>query len=170
MNIKIVKVDISQINILINLVKFYCYEWSQYNGIEINENGEFEFEHHIHSFFNNERRHAFFIMADGKIAGFVLIDDDFDYDKNADYAISEFFIMHTYRRNGIGKRAAIEILKMFPGTWEIKMHPANTISMQFWKSVVSELTAGDYTYIQSYEQARYGDGSKGNIISFRFQP
>jgi len=159
-------VPIDQKQTLINLVKMYCYEWSQYNGIDLDSNGEYAFERDIDRFFTKERHFPFFIKVDEKLAGFVLVDDDFDLDKNSDYAISEFFVMHKYRREGVGKQAAREIFIRFPGRWEIKMHPQNTISIKFWKSVVGELTNNNYSFIESCEQARYMDGSLGTIIQF----
>jgi len=168
MNIELVEITISQLNMLLNLVKFYCYEWSQYNGIEIDNNCEYEFEHHIKKYFSEEKHYPYFIMVDKKIAGFILIDDDFDYNKNSDYAISEFFVMYKYRCNGIGKIAATEIIKKLPGKWEIKMHPNNKISIDFWNNVVSNITNGKYEYIKSCEKARYSDGELGMIISFEY--
>jgi len=169
MKTELVKIDISELNLLLNLVKFYCYEWSQYNGIEIDDNCEYEFEHHINNYFIKENHYPYFIIVDNKIAGFVLIDNDFDYNKNSDYAISEFFVMYKYRRNGIGKIAATEIIKTYPGIWEIKMHPNNIISIKFWNNIVSILTNGKYECIKSCEKAKYNDGKLGSIITFEYK-
>lgn len=159
-------VTIGEKDILRNLVKMYCYEWSQYNGIDIDDNGEYAFENDLDRFFTREKHFPFFVRHEGKLAGFVLIDNDFDYDKGSDYAISEFFVMHKYRRMGIGSQAADEVFGRFPGKWEIKMHPANKISVEFWKSVADRATDGDYLLIEGCEKAKYADGEFGTIISF----
>jgi predicted acetyltransferase len=169
MNTELVEVDISQHNMLLNLIKFYCYEWSQYNGIDIDNNCEYEFEHYIKNYFSKEKHYPYFIMVDKKIAGFILIDDEFDYNTNSDYAISEFFVMYKYRRNGIGKIAATEIIKKLPGKWEIKMHPNNNISIKFWNDVVENITNGKYEYVESCEKAKYSDGELGTIICFEYK-
>lgn len=152
--------------ILLNLVKMYCYEWSQYNGIDIDDKGEYAFEHDLDRFFTRKDHFPFLVRHGGKLAGFVLIDDDFDYDKGSDHAISEFFIMHKYRRMGIGSRAADEVFRRFPGKWEIKMHPGNKASVEFWTSVVNRATNGDYLLVEGCEKARYADGKAGTILSF----
>lgn len=169
MNVDLDLVSAGKKQALKNLVKMYCYEWSQYNGIDIDQNGEFAFERDLDRFFSRERHFPYFVLLDGRIAGFVLIDDDFDYHKDSDYAISEFFILHKYRRMGIGKRAAVEAIKRHPGKWEIKMHPKNKGSIVFWKAVAEEIVGGDYAIAAECGEARYCDGSLGTIMGFRWR-
>ncbi len=149
-----------------NLVKMYCYEWSQYNGIDIDQNGEYAFERDLDRFFSRERHFPYFTLLDGKIAGFVLVDDDFDVFTDSDHAISEFFILHKYRRMGIGKRAAIEAITRHPGKWEIKMHPRNKGSIGFWRAVAEAIVGDDYAIVAECEKARYFDGSLGTVLGF----
>lgn len=159
-------VTCEQKNILKNLIKMYCYEWSQYNGIDINEFGEYAFEHDIDRYFTEADNYPYFIRNGGKLAGFVLIDTDFDYDKNSDHAVSEFFVLYKYRKMGIGRSAATETFNKHKGKWEIKMHPMNKTSIDFWTDVVGKATNGKYHIIKNCEQAKYSDGNLGTIIVF----
>jgi predicted acetyltransferase len=150
-----------------SLVKMYCYEWSQYNGIDIDENGDFAFERDVDKFFTADEHYAYLIRADGKIAGFVLVDTDIDYYKDSDHAISEFFVLYKYRRSGVGKQAAKEAFERHKGGWEIKMHPKNGVSIEFWKRVVAETAkGGTYAMKEGCEEARYHDGALGTFIGF----
>lgn len=166
MNIEVVKVTSEEKSILQNLIKMYCYEWSQYNKMDVNKNGEYDFEHHLSDFWEKEKHIPFFIKVNSNLAGFVLIDDDFIINKNADYSISEFFVMHKYRRAGVGRYAAKSIFDKHRGKWEIVQHPHNMTSIEFWSSVVNEYTGGQFTLIKSCSRMLYNDGSLGDIITF----
>ena len=119
MDITINEVQKSEEPILLNLVKMSCYEWSQYNLFDVNEKGEYPFEKYLPMYFENSRRHCFFVKADGILAGFALIDDDFAVNQNSDYSMGEFFVMYKYRRNGIGKIMAEYLFNQFRGKWEV---------------------------------------------------
>lgn len=166
MNVQVVKVPLEEKKILGNLLKMYCYEWSQYNKFDVNDQGEYEFEKHISDFWDKENHYPFFIKVNGILAGFVLIDDDFVLHQNYDYAMSEFFIMHKYRRAGVGRYAAKAIFNMFHGKWEIGRHPHNIASVKFWNSIVDEYTDGKYEIVESCKDFMYHDGTYGDIISF----
>lgn len=166
MNIEIVQVPLEEKPVLKNLLKMYCYEWSQYTEFDVNDQGDYEFEYHISDYWNKEKHYPFFIKVNGILAGFVLIDNDFVLHKNYDYAVAEFFIMHKYRRAGIGRYVAKAIFDMFHGKWEIAQHPHNIASIKFWENVVREYTDGKYEIIRSCKDFVYHDGTRGDIISF----
>lgn len=167
MNVEVVKVPIEEKQILNNLLKMYCYEWSQYNGFDVNEKGEYQFEYHLINFWEKENHYPFFIKVDGVLAGFVLIDNEFALYKDANYAISEFFVMYKYRRSGVGRYAAKAIFDEFHGKWEIVQHPHNTTSIGFWDSVVAEYTNGNYESTRSCKDVKYHDGTYADILSFK---
>lgn len=169
MNVSLLLVPVEKKFVLRNLVKLYCYEWSQYNGIELDQNGEFAFERDLDRFFTRERHYPYFVLLDDRIIGFVLIDNDFDLRKDSDYAISEFFILYKYRRMGIGKWAAIEAIKRHPGKWEIKMHPKNKGSVSFWTAVAEEIVGTDYAITPECDAARYHDGALGTVLGFHWR-
>ncbi|WP_372237772.1 GNAT family N-acetyltransferase [Paenibacillus sp. P46E] len=106
------------------------------------------------------------MKVNGILAGFVLIDDDFVLHPNFDYSMGEFFILHKYRRSGVGRYAAKAVFDMFRGKWEIGEHPDNISSIRFWDSIINEYTDGKYEIIKSCSNLVYHDGTCGNVISF----
>jgi len=166
MDIAIEKVRLEEKSILGNLLKMYCYEWSQYNGLDVDDQGIYEYEHHLSNYWIKEKYYPFFVRVDGVLAGFVLIDTDFDIHFNYDYAMSEFFIMYKYRRAGIGRYVARNIFDMFHGNWELKRHPQNGVAVKFWDSVIDEYTGGNYEIINACKNVVYQDGTCADILSF----
>jgi len=166
MNIKIVKVLLEEKPILLNLLKMYCYEWSQYNKVDVNNRGEYDFEYHLSDYLEKENHYAFFIKVDGILAGFVFIDDDCLLHADSNYAMAEFFVMHKYRRAGVGRYVAKAVFDMFHGKWEVGLNPHNLPSVGFWDSVVREYTGGKYELVKSYPKFVYHDGTLGDIFSF----
>jgi predicted acetyltransferase len=166
MNIEVVKVTMEEKQTLSNLVKMYCYEWSQYNKFDVNDQGEYKFEHHLFKFWEKESHYPFFIKVNGKLAGFVLVNNEFELHLDSDYAISEFFVMYKYRRGGVGRYAAKAVFDMFHGKWEIVRHPHNADSVEFWDSVVKEYTDNKYEITKSCKDIVYNDGTLGDVISF----
>ncbi|MGB4439992.1 MAG: hypothetical protein WBJ13_12400 [Sedimentibacter sp.] len=54
MNVEVIQVPVEEKQTLNNLLKMYCYESSQYNKFDVNDKGEYEFEHHLSVFLNKE--------------------------------------------------------------------------------------------------------------------
>lgn len=103
--------------------------------------------------------HAFFIVHDGELAGFALVESGTEDDP---HIIREFFIMRKFYRRGFGKAAAVKLFDLFPGKWSItqidKIEPARA----FWRKIIGEYTCGMYTerydlrnrYIQEFDSAQ----------------
>ena len=157
--------------VLQSLAKMYCYEWSQYNGIEVNEQGDFPFEKYVPTYWQSPARRAFLFRVSGdagaRWAGFALMDEDFVLEPAADHSMAEFFVMHRYRRVGLGKWAALELFRRFPGEWELGRNPKNLGSVPFWDRVVSEATGGAFVLKRSAPEHRYPDGTLGDVFRFR---
>ena len=153
--------------VLRNLLKMYCYEWSQYNTLEVNADGNFAFETCVSDYWTKEGYHALLISVHGTWAGFVLFDKEgLIVHKDYDYSLAEFFVMYTYRRGGVGRYVAKYLFDSFPGTWEIGYHPKNTPSVYFWDKVVNEYTNGAYEVRRSCPENKYHDGTLGDVLSF----
>ncbi len=166
MNITIEQVKDCEREALANLVKMYCYEWSQYNLFDVDCNGVYPFEQYLHNYFERPRRYNYLARVDGIIAGFALIDDDFVLHDDYDYSMGEFFVMYKYRRQGVGRYMAKYLLDHHKGKWEIGFHPKNVASGEFWLSVIDDYTCGEYTLKTGCPNLKYNDGSHGSVISF----
>ena len=164
MNIELVEALPEARSILKQLLELYCYEWSQYNKLDVNEKGSFEFANS--DFWAKKDNFPFLIKVDQKWAGFVLVDKDFAMGKDCDFAISEFFVMYKYRTAGIGRYVAKEIFNKFHGKWEVMCHPKNEISIRFWKRVIDDYTKGNFEYIDECKEVVYQEGSYGTLFFF----
>jgi len=141
------------------MIELYNYDFSEYSNDDINEYGYFGYPH-IDAYWNEEGRYPYFIRADGKLAGFVLVRSCCEYnDLSEPYNIAEFFVMKKYRKKGVGKYAAKKIFDKFSGGWEISVWSNNRIAQCFWKSVVDEYVKGKYTAFTS---------SENEIVGFTF--
>lgn len=166
MNIELKQVTVTEKEILRNLLEKYEYEFSQWNKLDVNSLGLYGYNY-LDCYWTEEKRYAYFIMVEGKIAGFAMINDYPEVDEPTDYCLSEFFIMLKYRNKGIGKIAAYKVFDLFHGKWQLKMHPHNKASVCFWNNIISEYTNNKYSLIKSYPNTEYEDGTLGDVILFQ---
>lgn len=164
MDIQVERVPLKDKPILENLLSMYCYEWSQYDKSDVNSQGSYGYR--IDEYWENDNFHPFFVKVDGVLAGFVLVNNEFDIHTDYDYAMAEFFIMYKYRLSGIGQYVANTIFDRFHGKWELKRHPHNTASVAFWDKVVDAYTQGNFEIIKSCPSVVYHDGTYADILSF----
>ena len=131
---------------LINLYNF-DYDFTNYLNDEIPENGFFYGD--ADYYMNEVKARNFFIRVDGKIAGYAIIMDGgccYLEDENA-HNIDEFFVTRKFRRQGVGKTAALMAFEMFKGKWEVCQMQDNIRAQKFWMAVISEYTNGDFQQV-----------------------
>lgn len=156
MNVTIESISVEQKSVFVQMMELYNYDFSEFSGADLNEFGYFGYSH-IDDYWNEEGRFPFFIRADGKLAGLVLVRSCSEYNDLRDpHNIAEFFVMKKYRKKGIGKKAAKEIFDKFAGGWEISIWRNNNVAKEFWKSVVHEYTKGKYTKFSSSDNKTEG--------------
>ena len=134
-----------QKSVFIQLLNLYNYDFTEYENSDINESGYFN-DYYSDDLFTDDTRKHFFIRADGKLAGFMIIrNGGYRYleDKNA-HTVDEFFVMKKYRRNGVGSFAAKTAFDMFRGIWEVCQMQNNIPARKFWKSVIADYTQNNY--------------------------
>jgi len=135
MEIKITLVGIKDKEILRTLVNDYQKE------IVKSENPE-EYKY-LDSYWQKPNRYPYFIEVDGKIAGFVLVNNYNLIEKDAKN-VSEFYIKREFRKKSIGKMSAKKVFDLFPGKWEVRELESNTVAQKFWRNVIEEYTGNNY--------------------------
>lgn len=145
-NFKIEKVKLENKTVLKNLTELYKYDFSEFDPEDVNEHGLYEYMYVDH-YFTEEGRFPFFIKVNKKYAGFALIREIEENDRTY-YSMSEFFVMKKYRKNGVGKQAAIQLFCKFPGEWEVAEMEENTPAQAFWRKVISLYTNNEYREIR----------------------
>jgi len=132
--------------LLRNLYQLYLYDFSEFMGWDVDAQGRFD-ESDLRGCWDDPRRHQYLIRADGRLAGFVMIDE-------VDHSIltgerdvilmREFFVLRAYRRHGVGRIAARRAFELFPGRWEVFQLRENVVAQAFWRKVIGAYTAGRY--------------------------
>lgn len=156
MHINIEPILPEQKSVFIQMMELYSYDFSEFSHNDINEYGYFGYPY-IDSYWSDKGRYPFFIRADGKLAGLVLVRSCCEYNNLSDpHNIAEFFVMKKYRHKGVGKTAALKIFDMFPGGWEISVWSDNLPALNFWEKVAAEYTNGKYSTFAAKEKGVIG--------------
>jgi predicted acetyltransferase len=96
--VEIVAVLSTEISTVRNLFQFYEYDFSEIEGARVAEDGRF---HHLD---NAAFEQAYFIQANGDLAGFALVNRKASHvvDGEIVWWMQEFFIMRRYRHASLG--------------------------------------------------------------------
>jgi predicted acetyltransferase len=141
--VEIVTVLSTEISTLRNLFQFYVYDFSEIEGARVAEDGCF---HHLD---NVAFEQAYFIQANGDLAGFALVNRKASRVVAGDVVwwMEEFFVMRRYRRASLGRQAARLVIDRHPGTWEVTETPNNTAAIAFWRKVLAAYAYEEIEYI-----------------------
>jgi predicted acetyltransferase len=120
-----------------NLIQFYIYEFTLFQEIKLEENGSYA-PFDLKPYWTEPDLHAFFILYEGELAGFALIES------GEPNVILEFFVLRKFYRRGFGKMAAIKLFDQFPGKWSITQVEKNEPARYFWRKIIGEYTGGNY--------------------------
>jgi len=151
---------------LANLVEKYLYEFTLLDPDDVDDTGNYGYAY-LDDYFKDERRWAYFFRVGGKLAGFCMVNNYAEPDDRPfDFCMCEFFVMHKYRRHGVGKQAFYEILKRHSGVWKLGFHPKNPAA-HFWKHCIAEkIPAGKIDFIHAYPTFTFGDGTHADMFFF----
>jgi predicted acetyltransferase len=155
--------------LIAGLMQFYYYDFSELEP-EGSANLDFDSEGAIYrlspdllDFWRVPGRAGLIIRQDGKPAGFALLNqhshrDDGHVERN----MSEFFVARKFRRRGVASEALRQILRAYPGRWEVAVMARNPAAQEFWPRAIA--AAPNVSDIVRHE----GDGEhwRGPIWSF----
>jgi predicted acetyltransferase len=102
--------------------------------------------------FSDHASHPFAILDSGVRVGFALVTRPHG---GARHRLSEFFIVASARRRGLGRAAAQLLFSRFGGEWEIVEDEQNRAALAFWRSVIGALTQGRYRESRSGGEVRH---------------
>jgi predicted acetyltransferase len=144
MDIELVPVTLNEKSVLRQLLELYAHDFSEFDGADVNGHGLYGYKY-LDQYWTEACRHPFFIVVDGRLAGFVLVNDECTIlEEPGAKSVAEFFVMRKYRGKGVGRAAAIEVFDLFPGLWEVSQHEANAPARRFWEEVIGAYTGGHY--------------------------
>ncbi|WP_168203719.1 GNAT family N-acetyltransferase [Humibacter ginsenosidimutans] len=136
--------------LLDRLMQLYLYDFSEFDGRELDDEGRYEYIW-LDAYWTDDDRRAYLIRSDGRPVGFALV-------RLTDpVEMAEFFVMRPFRSHGIGRRAAQQILALHVGDWRISEVKGNDAAVGFWRVVIpvafSEHMLADGTREQRFRVA-----------------
>lgn len=125
------------------LLQLYLHDFSEHAPLgspygEVSEDGLFQYPW-LSTYWREAGRVPLLLRADGRIAGFALLNRWSALDRPLDRAVAEFFVVRKYRRARVGMRAAHLIFRRYRGRWEIPVAHYNEAALRFWRSTVAAL-------------------------------
>jgi len=118
-----------------NLLELCRYDYSEFNGDDLDDSGFFGYTYLDH-YWTEPGRYPFLLRVEGKLAGFVLVRQLDDMDALT-YEMAEFFIVRKYRRQGLATLAALAIFARFPAVWRLHQEAGNLPAQMFWHKVLA---------------------------------
>ncbi|MGE5704730.1 MAG: GNAT family N-acetyltransferase [Clostridia bacterium] len=139
------KVEPDHMHILKNLFEYYVYEFSAYiPTIAFQANGTFGYESFA-KFFTEPGFFPYFIFADGKMAGFVVVQQANETGEHPCFLIKEFFVAKQFNGRGVGKKAAFLAFDLYKGNWIVTQIKPNLPAQAFWRKVIASYTNQNFT-------------------------
>jgi predicted acetyltransferase len=153
--------------LLANLLELYIHDLSEaFPAIQMGPEGRFGYPKLPLYWSEPERRFAFLIHCDGRVAGFVLATRGSPASDDPEVLdVAEFFILRRYRRSGVGRHAAFLLWNRFPGQWTVRVSEGNPAAIPFWAGVTAHFSSGAVV-----ESSRPGNPNAWRVFSFNSTP
>lgn len=151
--------------VLRRLFQLYAYDFSEMLGLDVGEDALFHANDPLAGCWAGKGRHAFLSRVDGRIAGFVILDERSRLTGDPEVMdVAELFVMRKYRRHGVGTICALSAFDRFPRKWEVRERRENVPAIAFWRRTIHRYTAG------RFDETVYDDDRwRGPVQSFDAQ-
>jgi len=117
------------------LWQLYWHDLSESRGSLPNEHGLFKTAHLDAYRGHPDATDSFLVTYGGAPAGFAFVTRlDGPY-----RSIGDFFVVRAVRRRGVGRVVALDLIRRYPGPWEIAFQAENRGAPEFWRGVAAEL-------------------------------
>lgn len=122
-----------------NLYQFYAYESSDWEEEDVELDGRFYIhDEHLQRYWQAAGWGAYLVLADGFIAGFVLVEHSELTGIHA-LELADLFILKKYRRQGIGRAVALQLLGD-GGDWLLRCYAQDPTAVAFCNAVLGNLS------------------------------
>ena len=75
---------------------------------------------YLEHYWEDPRWNPFFIYDAGKIVGFlVILFENYDVDPDPTHVIYDFMVLKKFRRNGLGREAAVKSFDLYQANWKV---------------------------------------------------
>ena len=152
--------------VVANLLQLYLHDFSEFAAVgtdhgEVLADGRFAYDW-LDAYWQQDGRFPFTLHADGRLAGFALVNRWSALDRPVEQSVAEFFVLRKYRRAGIGSAAARRLFGDFGGRWEVPVAWYNAPALAFWRRAIPPAADGPVEEVA-------GDGVRwsGPVLCFR---
>ena len=123
------------------MLELYQHDLSDIWDQDLDSHGEYGYA--LDRYWDTEGFHPFIAFADGRYAGFALVNQAVRVGTEGQW-MDQFFVLRKYRRQGLGQSLARSVFAALPGRWEVGQMPRNTAAQAFWRRVIGEYTNGRF--------------------------
>lgn len=117
------------------LWQLYRHDLSEFRDSMPDGEGRFKPGHLPLYFDDHPDRAGFLVHREDALVGFVLVGGLVTEPRT----IAEFFVLRGARRTGVGAATALEVIRRYPGRWEIAFQDENPGAARFWRGLVADL-------------------------------
>jgi predicted acetyltransferase len=121
------------------MLELYQHDLSDVWDQDLDCHGEYGYA--LDRYWDTEGFHPFVATADGKYAGFALVNQAVRIGTDG-YWMDQFCVLKKYRGQGMGQVLANAVFAALPGRWEVGQMPQNHTAQAFWRVVVGKYTGG----------------------------
>jgi len=126
--------------VLERLWQLYRHDLSEFRSSMVPEaDGTYPLRH-LPDYLDHADRAAYLMLVDERPVGFALVAGL----ETGPRSISEFFVVRALRRQGVGYDAAVELLRVHPGAWEVAFQEENPAAARFWRRIIAEVADTSY--------------------------
>ncbi|MEO4047189.1 GNAT family N-acetyltransferase [Pseudomonas sp. CAU 1711] len=160
MQIELMPTTAEQLPLIANLYQFYAYDSSDWEQEDVEPDGRFYLHQaHLQRYWQEPGWSARLILADGFIAGFLLVERSELADLDA-LEFADLFVLKKYRRLGIGRALAEQVL-CGGERWLVRFYRQDALATAFWRRVLADLP-------RRVEQIEPGDDAE--LLSYLITP
>lgn len=165
MRVEMSDVEPTDLPIVLNLVPHYVYDMSEWMGWNCNADGTYDGCDDLPEYLSEPWGSLYVLRVNDRLAGFTSVRRLSE--SPASFDMGEFFVIRKFRRKGVGKEAAEQLFERFRGDWQIRCFVENTPAVEFWRSVVSSYSRGEYR--ESIEDYSCPHSGKWRMVFLRFR-
>ncbi|MGN8249331.1 GNAT family N-acetyltransferase [Pseudomonas sp. SMV7] len=137
--IELLAATADQAPLIRNLYQFYAYESSDWEQEDVEVDGRFYIhDAHLQRYWQADGWGAYLVLADGFIAGFVLVERS-ELAAIQTFELADLFILKKYRRQGIGRAVALQFLGG-EGDWLLRCYAQDAPAVAFCNAVLAALS------------------------------
>lgn len=115
------------------LWQLYSHDLSQFRGTHPDATGLFR-AGRLPRYLDDPDRAVHVVVHEDRPAGFAMVRDV----AGGGHVLGEFFVVRAARRLGVGREAALTVLRAHPGRWELAFQEENVAAARFWRRVATE--------------------------------